>query len=264
MTVPLPPARPSDLSEPQESFHHISEGGYAAPQTIPLPPQKPQDFVPPAPEQILQPGKIVPSPQDNEGLRTQVLTSHRILGKDLPPVADNRGCGMAAPLEIDAILLEDGSKVMMSPPVTLRASLASAFADWIRDDLSPAIAATGDRLARVEGVGGYECRGRNRISGAKLSEHAFGNALDLEAFVTERGKHLAIAAPGNSLPEDTQAFLALMKKTACLRFMTVLGPGSDAYHAQHLHIDLEERRHGTHLCQWTPPNLAIKAGTAGK
>jgi hypothetical protein len=269
--VPLPPPRAPDLVIPgmQPSKTMRMDDNVTA--SIPLPPQRPADLATPprakAPSPDTPPpstATIAPSPQDNEGLRAQLLASGRISGKDLPPIAEKIGCGMAAPLQMDAVLQGDGTKVVLSPPATLRASLASAFADWIRDDLAPAIAATGDRLIRIEGIGGYECRGRDRIAGAKLSEHAFGNALDLEAFVTERGKHLAIAGPRNSVSDDVQSFLALMKKTACPRFMTVLGPGSDAYHAQHLHIDLEERRHGTHICQWTSPDLAAKAGASGQ
>jgi hypothetical protein len=30
----------------------------------------------------------------------------------------------------------------------------------------------------------------------------------------------------------------------------VLGPGSDGYHEEHIHLDLAERSHATKLCQW--------------
>ena len=58
-----------------------------------------------------------------------------------------------------------------------------------------------------------------------------------------------------------QAFFRVMKQTACLRFATVLGPGADADHAQHVHVDLEARRHGTHICQW---NLQDETGDAAQ
>ncbi len=190
-------------------------------------------------------------------MRTQVLASHRVIGEALPPIDDKGGCVINAPLRLDAILLEDGAKVTLSPAVILRASLSSAVADWVRDDLAPAIA-KGDRLAGIEGTGGYECRNRDSIAGAKLSEHATGNAFDLHALRTERGK-LFVVAPSKDDTDDVKAFRALMKKTACLRFSTVLGPGADLYHQEHLHIDLAVRRNGLHLCQWTLPDIAVKA-----
>lgn len=220
---------------------------------VPLPPPRPPDLIAPTPEtKVAQ-----PMPMDNDTLRAQVLANHRVIGEALPPISDKGGCVIAAPLRLDAILLEDGTKVTLAPEVILRASLASAVADWVRDDLAPAIA-KGDRLASIEGTGGYECRNRDSIAGAKLSEHAIGNALDLHALRTEQGK-LFVIAPSTGDRDDVKAFRALMKKTACLRFSTVLGPGADAFHAQHLHIDLAVRRNGLHLCQWALPDIAAKA-----
>ena len=225
----------------------------ASAAAIPLPPPRPADLAAPTAETIAP----QPTPADNDALRTQVLASHRVIGEALPPIDDKGGCVINAPLRLDAILLEDGAKVTLSPAVILRASLSSAVADWVRDDLAPAIA-KGDRLAGIEGTGGYECRNRDSIAGAKLSEHATGNAFDLHALRTERGK-LFVVAPSKDDTDDVKAFRALMKKTACLRFSTVLGPGADLYHQEHLHIDLAVRRNGLHLCQWTLPDIAVKA-----
>jgi hypothetical protein len=44
-----------------------------------------------------------------------------------------------------------------------------------------------------------------------------------------------------------------MRQSACTRFTTVLGPGSDRDHETHLHVDLAERRGGYRICQWTLP-----------
>jgi hypothetical protein len=207
-----------------------------------MPPPRPPDLTPAKPA----PPLILVHPEDNM-LRAQLLATHHVLGEALPPIDDKGGCGIAAPLRLDAIVLADGGRVALSPAVVVRASLASVVANWVREDLAPGII-KGDRLADIEGTGGYECRGRDRIAGAKLSEHAFGNALDLEGFRTQRGALFAVAAPDGT--DAARAFLALVKKTACQRFSTVLGPGSDAFHAQHLHVDLEARHNGAHLCQW--------------
>jgi hypothetical protein len=220
---------------------------------VPLPPPRPADLVAATAETIAP----QPTPADNDTLRAQVLASHRVIGEALPPISDKGGCGIAAPLQLEAIVLVDGMKVTLAPEVILRASLASAVADWVRDDLAPAIA-EGDRLASIEGTGGYECRSRDSVAGAKLSEHAIGNALDLHALRTKQGK-LFVIAPSTDDGDDLKAFRALMKKTACLRFSTVLGPGADAFHTQHLHVDLAVRRNGLHLCQWTLPDIAAKA-----
>jgi hypothetical protein len=41
-----------------------------------------------------------------------------------------------------------------------------------------------------------------------------------------------------------------MKTAVCNRFATVLGPGSDGYHEDHVHVDLAERAGGYRMCQW--------------
>jgi hypothetical protein len=239
----------------------------AAAAQVPLPPVRPPDLTAPAPVQQPAPATaappattaVQPNPADNDMLRTQVLASGRLIGEALPPISDKGGCMIAAPVRLDAILLADGAKVLLLPAVVMRASLASAVADWVREDLSAAVA-KGDRLASIEGVGAYECRNRDSVVGAKLSEHALGNALDLHALRTEHGK-LFVIAPAKDDTDDVLAFRALMKKTACARFSTVLGPGSDAFHALHLHVDLAVRRNGMHLCQWDaePPAPAPSA-----
>jgi len=38
--------------------------------------------------------------------------------------------------------------------------------------------------------------------------------------------------------------------SVCTRFSTVLGPGSDGYHEDHIHLDLAERRGNYKICQW--------------
>ena len=53
--------------------------------------------------------------------------------------------------------------------------------------------------------------------------------------------------------QDNAATLASLRASACSRFSTVLGPGSDAYHASDLHLDLQRRPRGYKLCQWTTP-----------
>lgn len=205
-------------------------------------------------------------------MRAQLLTSGKIVGESLAAIVGSVKanltsigvgvCGIDAPIRLKAIVLANGDKVALAPAVVLRASLANALADWVRDDLEPALADKGDRLAQIVGVGAYECRRRDGLLKAKVSEHATGDAIDLEGFVTAKGMHFAIAPKQGEADKYHLSFLALMKKTACQRFSTVLGPGADSYHTGHLHLDLETRRHSGHLCEWNlPPATTDKAAS---
>ena len=50
-----------------------------------------------------------------------------------------------------------------------------------------------------------------------------------------------------NVPRD---FREKIRENVCARFATVLGPGSDGYHEEHVHVDLAERRNNYKICQW--------------
>ena len=136
--------------------------------------------------------------------------------------------------------------VPMSPPAILRCSMAGAVADWVRADLGPALAQLGAPLKAIENYDSYDCRGMNRVVGAKLSEHGKANALDVRAFTLTDGRTVRPTDPAAS-----REFREQMRASACARFMTVLGPGSDGYHEEHIHVDLAERHNsGYRICHW--------------
>jgi hypothetical protein len=148
-------------------------------------------------------------------------------------------------VRLDAVLMEDHTRVALLPPPTLRCSMADAIADWVRAEIGPLAATLGAPLASIENYDSYECRGMNRVVGAKLSEHGRANALDIRSVKLANGKVFRLTEPTVSRP-----FRERMRTTACARFMTVLGPGSDGYHEEHIHVDLAERHNGYRICQW--------------
>jgi hypothetical protein len=157
-------------------------------------------------------------------------------------------CGDVAPARLSAVRLQDGGRVELRPPAVARCEKALAFARWVREDLADAVRHAGGKLERVEIAASYTCRPRNNVSGARLSEHGIANAVDVGALVLEKGRRVAI--------DDKNApavLLAEMRRSACERFTTVLGPGSDAAHEHHLHVDLARRRGGYRMCQWKMP-----------
>jgi hypothetical protein len=93
--------------------------------------------------------------------------------------------------------------------------------------------------------GSYDCRGRNNDSNGKVSEHGRANALDLGSIRLANGAIIDLSDRSAS-----QSFRQRLRDAACRRFTTVLGPGSDPYHANHIHVDLIERARGYRICQW--------------
>ncbi len=154
-------------------------------------------------------------------------------------------CGAPDAVRLETVVLPDASKVTITPPATLRCKMALNVAQWLREDVAPAASKLGAPLRVLENLGSYECRGRDRVRGATLSEHGRADALDVHSFKLANGKLLVLADTGT--PKD---FRDAVRASACARFMTVLGPGSDAEHAEHVHIDREKRRNNYKLCEW--------------
>ena len=103
----------------------------------------------------------------------------------------------------------------------------------------------GGALRGVEDYGSYECRSRNHVAGAKLSEHAKGNAIDVRDFILAHGPRMKLT--DTTVPK---AMRDELRNTACHRFTTVLGPGADTYHNGHIHLDNIMRNNGYRICEW--------------
>lgn len=169
----------------------------------------------------------------------------RELGVDFeehPPQSEPEGCEMAHPITVSSL----GAGVALEPGAVINCATAEANARLMRDHAqAQATRHLSSRIATVNQVSGYVCRPRNGTR--KLSEHAFGNALDWGAIVLEDERRLDVRAYRRGSPEAT--FFAALRKAACGPFTTVLGPGTDADHADHFHFDLAERSNGSTYCR---------------
>ena len=123
--------------------------------------------------------------------------------------------------------------------------LGSQFADWIRNDIAPLTQNLGSEISDLDNFDSFECRGRNRVVGAPLSEHGRANALDVRAFKLANGQSISLTDRA-----ATREVRENVLHSVCARFMTVLGPGSDGYHEDHIHLDLMPRRNNYKICQW--------------
>lgn len=148
-------------------------------------------------------------------------------------------CTVANPALVRAVRLDGGGEVLLEPPALMRCRMARALATWLRDDVVPAARlGLGEPPVAIRTGSAFECRPRNRVEGARMSEHGAANALDVMGFRLASGRLVAVKEPAD---KEAAGFLIAVRGLACKRFTTVLGPGSDAYHADHLHLDLIRR-----------------------
>ena len=139
--------------------------------------------------------------------------------------------------------------VAVKPAATLACPIVSVLDRWLADSVQPAaLRWFGARVVEIRQISAYSCRGMNGNSYAHISEHAFGNALDIAGFTLADGRHISVKDGWKGLPEE-QGFLHDVQATACQQFTTVLAPGSNVYHYDHIHVDLMRRASRRLICQ---------------
>ena len=163
----------------------------------------------------------------------------------LPSISGPGDCGATDVVRLEAIIQPDKSRVAVSPPATMRCTMAEAVAVWVREDLTATAAQFGAAPQALDNYASYDCRGRNRVAGARISQHGLANAIDIRGLRLSDGRFVSFTDR-----KVDRGFREAVRKTTCERFTTVLGPGSDGHHEDHIHMDLAERRGGYRLCQW--------------
>jgi hypothetical protein len=215
--------------------------------SVPLPRPRPAEAPKAEPEKPAagEPGKTAePAPPQPSACRL-ALTEEIAIAPSVPDIKGPGGCGGEDLVRLEAVVLPDQRKVAVKPAAILRCKMATAIADWIRSDIVPIAAKLGSQLSDLDNFDSYECRGRNRIAGAQLSEHGRANALDVRAFKLSNGKSIYLT--DRTVAREVRESVL---HSACSRFSTVLGPGSDWYHEDHIHLDVSERRNNYRICQW--------------
>ena len=104
-----------------------------------------------------------------------------------PVISEPAECAVHDLVQLDRIIMEDGSEVSFSSAPILRCGMAEAVTEWIRNDVGALATALGAPLRMIANFDSYQCRSRNRVSGAQPSEHGKCNALDVGAITLRNG-----------------------------------------------------------------------------
>ncbi len=169
-------------------------------------------------------------------------------------------CGLERPLRVSGLL---GGGVGVTPPATIGCPLTAALDRWLQTSVQPAAARYfRSRVVEIKEIASYSCRGRNGNNFGQISEHAFGNALDIAGFRLANGQDIVVVNAWGRGTARERAFLQEVFAGACGEFYTVLGPGSDRFHYNHIHVDLLATNvfHARHYCRPQPGTPVADAG----
>ncbi|GLH81392.1 hypothetical protein SSBR45G_63010 [Bradyrhizobium sp. SSBR45G] len=173
------------------------------------------------------------------------LTEEIAVAPSIPPIKGPGACGGDDLVRLEAVVLPDKRRVAVTPAAVMRCTMATAVAGWVRGDVAPLVARLGSPIAALDNYDSYQCRGRNNIAGAQMSEHGRANAIDVRGFKLADGRMIELT--DRTQPRDLREAVL---HSVCTHFATVLGPDSDWYHEDHIHLDLAERRSNYRICQW--------------
>ena len=221
----------------EEAVENVEED---LPDDPPVPEERAENPPPPDPK----------PPEEDDGAFLRCTAALTALGAEyevLEPIDGEGACGMARPLKVTTVM----EGVDLSPDGTMRCKTALALATWAKTYVEPTakVALSADaRLTKVEQASTYVCRSRNNVDGARISEHAKGNAVDIRSLTFSSGETVEML-PRMKDGSATGAFQRTVSAAACLYFTTVLSPGSDATHQDHMHLDVIERKSGYRYCR---------------
>lgn len=178
-----------------------------------------------------------------EGL-CEIKPSRIGLAEKIRNIDEGNGCEVP-----NAWAVQQLGSVAFSRSATMNCGMAAPLKDWLEDVVQPTAQRTfGESVVSVDVAASYSCRPRNNKSGAKMSEHGYGNAIDIAAFTLESGRRVTVLE-GWRGARDERSFLRTVHDEACGEFRTVLGPESDAAHRNHFHLDLQNRASGKSFCR---------------
>ena len=184
-----------------------------------------------------------------EGLRApegscSVKPSRVGLAEKIRDIDEGNGCEVSNAWKVQSL-----GTVGFSQPATLRCGMADPLNGWLEEVVQPAARRNfGEEVVEVDVAASYACRPRNSQRGAKMSEHGYGNAIDIAAFTLQSGRKVTVLDGWRGAGNERR-FLQQVHGEACGPFHTVLGPNADAAHRNHIHLDLQNRRNGSHYCR---------------
>lgn len=226
------------LEPPKISADVAPEG--SAPQALPAQPRWGRADLDPDNDGVVQPPDAVP---ECHGRLTKAGAKFRPAKLPLKQrVRDVPTCGAN-----DAVIYSAGPLgVKLSPPAIVTCQLALGLVAFEAAALEFSEKTLGAPIRSIRQGGTYSCRKMARFD--LVSEHSYGNAIDIYSFTLDDGRTVSVLkhfGPVDAPPKTPKAtFLRSLAQAAYDRdlFSVVLTPFWDALHRDHFHFDMARYR----------------------
>jgi hypothetical protein len=176
-----------------------------------------------------------PAPVVSSGQCLAALDAHGISYRPVELNPPDARCHVDGAIRVTRI------DIALNQPAIMSCALAARIDDFERGVLQRvAVDDLGKYVNRIDHLGAYSCRGTSNHTG-RLSEHAFGLAIDISGFRLADGTEISVEHDWWT-PGPKRDFLHHLARSACGYFSVVLTPSSDRDHFNHMHFDLGPER----------------------
>lgn len=183
---------------------------------------------------------VRPEPLPETSRSGSVCGIRTIKGTSVPAIPGRvAGCGVDKPVRVTSV-----QGLALSQPATIDCGTAKALDAWAAKAVQPQFGKLGGGVVGLEVAASYACRPRNNQRGKRISEHGRGRAIDISGFILKNGVTVTVLKGWRDAGQGK--ILKALHRAACGPFGTVLGPGSDGFHENHLHLDTARYRGGNY------------------
>lgn len=160
------------------------------------------------------------------------MTARQIGFERLTEIDDRNGCAVPA-----ALRMSHGG-IAWSRPGVVTCGFAERLVDFETAVVQPlAMELFRQPVRKLHHMGTYSCRRRSgSLVTDKLSEHAFGRAIDIRSFELADGTTIEVRRHWAKAGKKSE-FLQTLARRACDQFAVVLTPNHNYAHRDHLHLD---------------------------
>ena len=169
----------------------------------------------------------------------QVCGDPAIQGQSIGRVNGKGSCGIDSAVRVRSV-----AGVTLTPNATIDCRTAGALKAWVAQTAKPVVGTMGGGISSLRVVSHYACRNRNSATSGRLSEHAFGRAIDIAGIGLKSGQEITVLTDWRRGARGEA--LRRMWRGACGPFGTVLGPNANAAHRDHFHFDTARYRSGSY------------------